>query len=120
MSIYFDYINYHNKYLEKYGSNTIILMQVGSFFEMYGTDTEGPNMKIIADILNIQCTKKNKSILEVSSNNPYLIGFPCHSLNKFIDIFIENNFTIIMIEQVTPPPSPKREVTRIISPSING
>ena len=46
-----------------------------------------------------------------------MAGFPNHSLKKFIDILINNNYTNVIIEQVTPPPNPKREVTQIISPS---
>ena len=30
-----DYINYQIKYQGKYGDKTVILMQVGSFFEAY-------------------------------------------------------------------------------------
>ena len=35
MSIYDQYIGYHNKYLKLYGEKTIVLCQVGSFFELY-------------------------------------------------------------------------------------
>ena len=117
MVIIDDYLNYHNRYTKIYGSQTIILMQVGSFFEVYGTPTEGPDMKYLANILDIQYTKKDKGIEEVSRKNHYLLGFPLYTLQKFIDILINNHFTIVLIEQVTQPPEPKREVTQIISPA---
>ncbi len=112
-----EYINYHNLYFEKYGDKTIVLMQVGSFFEMYMTNEAGPKLKELSQLLNIICTKKDKSILEVSIKNPYMIGFPLVSSDKFITLLIQNGFTVILIEQVTPPPDPKRKVTNIFSPS---
>ena len=30
-----EYLDYSKKYKEKYGENCVILMQVGSFFEIY-------------------------------------------------------------------------------------
>ena len=35
-----EYFNYQQEFVQKYGSNTIVLMQVGSFYEFYGLNTE--------------------------------------------------------------------------------
>lgn len=112
-----EYINSHKEYVKKYGEKTIVLMQVGSFFEMYMTNEAGPNLREISQILNIVCTKKDKSILEVSIRNPYMLGFPLVATDKFITLLIQNGYTIALIEQVTPPPEPKRKCTNIYSPS---
>ena len=40
-----DYLEYQSKYEEKYGSNTIVLMEVGHFFEFYGIDNEKEKFK---------------------------------------------------------------------------
>ena len=116
-----DYINYCSKYNKIYEKN-VVLMQVGSFFELYGLEKEqnkGANIQEICNLLEIQMTKKKKSNPEVSVNNPYMAGIPLFVLNKYIDILLSENYTIILVEQVTPPPEPKREVTKIISPSTN-
>jgi DNA mismatch repair protein MutS len=76
-------------------------------------------MSKIGDICNIQISKKNKTIKEVSKSNPLMAGFPLYVVNKFIQILTENNFTIVLIEQITPPPNPERKITEIISPSTN-
>lgn len=119
--IFDDYVKYTNKYQEIYGKNTLVFIEVGSFFEIYGVhnenETSGANMMEIGSLLNIQVSRKNKSILENSRENPMMAGFPNHALKKFLDILVQNNYTVIIIEQVTPPPNPKREVTQIISPS---
>ena len=117
MSITERYIYEFNKYKKQYGDKTLVLMQVGSFYEMYSTDTIGPDLKNIADILNTVCTKKDKSVKEVSMSNPYLVGFPMVATDKFISLLIKNGYTLIMVDQVTPPPEPQRKVTNIYSPS---
>lgn len=119
--IFDDYVEYTDKYRKIYGHNTLVFIEVGSFFEIYGVqnenETSGANMIEIGSLLNIQVSRKNKSILENSRDNPMMAGFPNHALKKFLDVLVHNNYTIIIIEQVTPPPCPKREVTKIISPS---
>lgn len=117
MSITERYIYEFNKYKKQYGDKALVLMQVGSFYEMYSTDTIGPDLKNIADLLNTVCTKKDKSVKEVSMSNPYLVGFPMVATDKFVSLLIRNGYTLIMIDQVTPPPDPQRKVTNIYSPS---
>ena len=111
-----DYFDYQQKHQEKYGKNTIVLMQVGSFHEAYQTMDQGFELNKIADILNIIVSKKNKSIPTVDMKNPYMMGFPSISLQKFLKILIENSFTVVVIDQVSPPPNPRREITGIYSP----
>lgn len=119
--IFDDYVAYTNKYREVYGEKTVVFIEIGSFFEIYGVNNRievcGANMIELGNLLNIQVSRKNKSILENSRDNPMMAGFPNHSLKKFIDVLINHNYTSVIIEQVTPPPNPKREVTQIISPS---
>ena len=119
-----DYLDYQKQYEKKYGPKTIILMQVGSFFEAYAIDNEHEktncdNLNFICDIMNIQISKKNKSVLEVSRSNPYMAGFPTLAIDKFIQILLNNKFTVVLIEQVTPPPEPERKITNIYSPGTN-
>ena len=114
-----EYLDQQIQFEKKYGNSTITLMQVGSFFEFYGVNNKHEkigNAEHITELLNIQLTRRNKAILENSRNNALMAGFPTHSLKKFIEILLNNQYTIILIEQVTPPPNPKREVTQIYSP----
>jgi len=119
--IYEEYLNYSEEYMKKYGKKTIIFLQAGSFFELYATYNEkqeyvGCDMGVVIDILNIQVTRKNKKIKEINIHNPLMAGFPTHSARKFIDRLLNEGYTIVMVEQVTEPPNPEREVTEIISP----
>jgi len=119
-----DYLEYTKIYKEKYGDKCIVLMQVGSFFEIYtiyqNTDTSLNNdVYIIAELCGIQTSRKNKTISEISIANPVMAGFPLASLPKFRDKILANNYTIVLVEQVSEPPNPERKVTEIISPGTN-
>jgi len=127
--IYEDYIKYHNEYTKKYGSQTIIFLEVGSFFELYAipnsdknVNDDGKNsfigcdMNAISRILDIQITRKNKKIKEATIHNPLMAGFPSHSMGKYRDKLLNEGYSIILIEQVTKPPNPERKVTEILSP----
>ena len=112
-----DYFKIHNHYANIYGQDkTIILMQVGSFHEAYCTNDKGLDLLIIAQKLDVICTKKNGN-KELSDANPRMMGFPTQVTHNFIEKLINLNFTIILIDQTTEPPNPKREITAIYSPS---
>lgn len=100
-----------------YGSKTLFMMQVGGFYEMYQTLTEGPNLTKISSILNILVSKRNKSVATVDRKNPKMSGFPLVVLNKYLKILVDNSYTVVICSQITLPPNPKREVTGIYSPS---
>lgn len=111
-----EYLNYHEKFAKKYGKDkALVLMQVGSFYEAYSTRERGPDLQSISDIINVVCTRKDKSNSVISEKNPYMLGFPTISATKFINILVDNGKTLVVIDQVTPPPSPTRAITGIYS-----
>jgi DNA mismatch repair protein MutS len=112
-----EYFRLYESYSNKYGkSNTILLLQVGSFHEAYQTLTQGFDLQKISDVLNILVSKKNKSIVEVSNKNPYMLGFPSVALSKYLKILIDSGFTVVIGDQVSPPPAPRRAITGVYSP----
>ena len=115
------YIDFHNKYVAKYGPETVVLLQNGSHFNLFALINDelnlGPDIYHIGNnILNITVTKQNKKIEEVSYKNHLLCGFPVNSVQKYENILLNHNYTVVIVEHVTPPPNPEREVTRIVSP----
>lgn len=111
MSLVDDYLKYQDKYQKKYGLTTLVFMQVGSFYEAYSTKEKGYNLIEIADLCNIICTKKDKK----KEDSPSMLGFPTISLQKYLKILLDEGLTVVVIDQVTPAPNPKREVTGIYS-----
>jgi DNA mismatch repair protein MutS len=117
-----DYIEYMKIYREQYGNKCIVFLQVGSFYEMYTIseyNNDDYDIYKIADICGIQTTKKNKSINEISRNNPVMAGFPMHSVSKFTQILLNNNYTIVIIQQGEDNKNVIRSVSEILSPGSN-
>ena len=119
-----EYIQIHDKYRKIYGENTVVLMEVGSFFEIYAVVNDevniGPDIyHICQNVLQISVTKRNKKIQEVSYNNYLQAGFPNVVIQKFENILLNNNYTVVIVEHITKPPNPERGVTRIVSPGTS-
>ena len=118
-----EYIGYCDKYRKIYGERTIILIEVGHFHEIYAvknenTDEGARDIYIIADLCNIVVTRKNKAILEISHKNHLMAGFPTYALSKHVQTLLNNNYTVVLVQQVSPTPNPERKVTQILSPSM--
>ena len=45
-----------------------------------------------------------------------MAGIPLRSLKRYLNILLQNNYTVVMIEQVKNLSNPVREITQIISP----
>lgn len=121
-----EYIEYCETYSRQYGDKTAVLLQCGDFFELYsvpapfeGAAPRGANIHVIADICNLQVTRKNKSIIEASIANPNMAGFPMHALTKHTQGLLANGYTVVIVRQITPPPNVTRKVTEILSPSTS-
>lgn len=99
--------------------NALVLMEIGTFFEIYESDGIG-KAREIADLINIQLTRKNKSIIKVTSKNPLMAGFPNHAMERYLQKIIdEEKYTILVIKQKGLPPNVKRYLSDIISPGVN-
>ena len=112
-------IELYEDYKLKYGPNTLVLMQVGSFFEMYAVDfvdkqnrlvKRGPDVKYLEQLLDIAVGHKgtNKDIFDY--NNPYMLGFPIVAQEGYIEKLLNNGYTVITIIQEGN--SKTKEITR--------
>lgn len=117
------YLDLQKSFEEKYGPNTVVVMEVGSFYEVYGVDNNEMKLgkpKEVAEILNLQLTRKNKTIQENSVKNPLLAGFPVAAFDRYIQrLTQENKYTIIIVRQNGVPPKITRSIERILSPGVN-
>ena len=118
--IYFDLQLHFEK---KYGKDALVIIEIGTFFEIY--EVNNNEMKVgkakeIAELLNIQLTRKNKAILENSISNPLLAGVPAVSLERYLSRLIDTKkYTIIVVKQKGNMPNIKRYISNIISPGTN-
>ncbi len=118
--IYFDLQEYFE---EKYGSDTVVFMEIGTFYEVYEVNNDEMQIgkaKEIAELLNIQLTKKNKNIIENSDKNPLLAGVPAVSFERYLNRLIqEQKYTVIVVKQKGNPPKISRYIAQIVSPGTN-
>ncbi|CAA6799972.1 MAG: DNA mismatch repair protein MutS [uncultured Sulfurovum sp.] len=108
---------------EKYGSDTIVFFELGSFFEVYEIDNDEQQIgkaQEIAELLNIQLTRKSKTVLTNDVKNPLMAGVPAVSFDRFLARTVsEDRYTIAIIRQRGAPPKVTRYLDRIISPGTN-
>ena len=117
---YFDLQRYFE---EKYGNDTVVFMEIGTFYEVYEVNNDEEQIgkaKEIAELLNIQLTKKNKNIIENSDRNPLLAGVPAVSFERYLNRLIqEQKYTVIVVKQKGNPPKISRYIAQIVSPGTN-
>ncbi|MEO1953970.1 MAG: DNA mismatch repair protein [Campylobacterales bacterium] len=108
---------------KKYGHDSVVFMEIGTFFEVYEVNNDKMQIgkaKEIAELLNIQLTKKNKNIIENSDKNPLLAGVPTVSFERYLNRLInEQKYTIIVVKQKGNPPKISRYISQIVSPGTN-
>ncbi|MBU1657464.1 DNA mismatch repair protein [bacterium] len=117
------YFELQTYFEEKYGHDTVVFIEIGTFFEVYEVNNDDEQIgkaKEIAELLNIQLTKKNKNILDNSDRNPLLAGVPAVSFERYLNRLIqEQKYTVIVVKQKGNPPKISRYVSQIVSPGTN-
>lgn len=120
-----EYISFFDQYQRQYGGKTTVFYQCGIFYEVYGIENEHEKLghaSEIASILNVQLTRVDKSIVENNRHNPLMMGFPCASADRNIQILIDHGYTVVIVDQTAEKQvgSKKifiREVTSVHSPA---
>ena len=100
--IYEEYFRLTKEYQVTYGTPTILLMQVGAFFEIYGLKNPDTGEILNSEIepcslicnLNM-CEKK----LSYNGHQIIMSGFRDHQLEKYLQKITENNYTAVVYVQ---------------------
>jgi DNA mismatch repair protein MutS len=101
MALTDEYFRLSNEYAHKYGKKTILLMQVGSFFECYSkTDLAGnitdANMKEFCSTCDLNCSITNGRCM---AGFPFSCNFRDYSLERYVKKMQELGYTIIIYVQ---------------------
>jgi len=102
LSITDEYFQLTNTYTSKYGTRTIVLLQVGAFFEVYGL--KNPKTQTIthsqieefAQICQLAISEKNVC---VETDHVVMAGFRDYTLEKYIQKLTENDYTAVVYIQ---------------------
>ncbi len=88
-----------------YGPQSIVLMMIGSFYEIYGVDLPNADPPLCIGkaeeartILGMNMTLKSKARAH-SGDNPFMVGFPDYALDEHIGKFLRANMTVAIYDQ---------------------
>ena len=101
-SIYFEYFQLTKEYKIKYGTNTIVLLQVGAFFEVYALkhmekgDIFESEIVAFSQICNLNVSEKKATFNE---HQVLMAGFRDYTLEKYLQKLTENHFTAVVYVQ---------------------
>lgn len=100
----------------------VVMMEIGKFYEIYTfpmeDEREEGRAREVSRATNILLTRKNKN-LPPSLTNPYMCGFPSHSLPRFVAHLVEKHgFTVVVYEQQGEAAAVTRVRRGIYSPAV--
>jgi len=102
-SIYFDYLQLSKTHIEKHGPKTIVLLQVGAFFEVYGfkSPTTGEiqdDTRIVEFCQICNLNMSDKKI--VYDGRPVIMaGFRDYSLDKYLQKITDQGYSAVVFVQ---------------------
>jgi len=102
MALIKEYFELTKKYKEDYGENTILLTQVGSFFEVYGLKIksssiiEGSRISEFSRICDLNVVEKNVC---VGKDNVLMSGFKDSYIDKYVRKIQDAGFTEVVYTQ---------------------
>jgi DNA mismatch repair protein MutS len=123
MTLINDYFDLTKKYIFEYGEKTILLMQVGAFYEVYGirskTTEQIRNSKIqdFSRICELNIVDKNICITEIKKDESIIMaGFKDIMIDKYIKKLQEAGYTSVVYTQDEQTKNTSRNLAGIFSP----
>ena len=122
MGITEDYLNYTIKWKKEYGEKTLVLMQVGSFFEVYGYIDKksqiisGSNIEAFSKICDLNIVEKNVCVPNSSHLEVLMAGFKDIQIEKYIKKIQEASYTAVVYVQDEAAKNTTRSCAGIFSP----
>ena len=119
MALIKEYFDLTKKYNVDYGDNSVLLMQVGSFFEVYGILDKksglitGSQILDFSRICELNVVEKNVC---VGKDNVVMAGFKDIMIEKYIKKLQESGFTSIIYTQDQAAKNTTRSLAGIFSP----
>ena len=101
MALIKEFFELTKRYEDDYGSNTVFLIQVGSFFECYGlkdtnNEIHGSNIVDFSRICDLNIAEKRVSI---NSEQVVMAGFTYHFLDKYVKKMQQSGYTVAVYSQ---------------------
>lgn len=117
--IYDEYFRITREYKTLYGEKTILLLQVGAFFEVYGLkhqetgEISGSLITIMADICQLNISEKKAQFNDLQI---LMAGFRDYTIDKYLNKLVENGYTVPVFVQEKKGKIIKRVLDQVYSP----
>jgi DNA mismatch repair protein MutS len=114
MAMLKEYFKLSKQYREKYGEKTILLFQVGAFYEVY-TEVDAKTKEIVEE--QVIEFKRFTGLASANKNETTLmLGFRDYIIDKYVEKIQENGYTAVVYSQDAPSSNTTRSLTGIFSP----
>ena len=118
MTLADEYFGYVEQYTKSHGPKTIVLIQVGSFYEVYGIlsadgSYKGALLKEFAAINDMVIAPKNMCI---GKEDVFMAGFGLPQLDKYVKRLLEHGYTVPVYVQDIQGKNTTRSLACIYSP----
>jgi DNA mismatch repair protein MutS len=123
MSLIDNYFKLTENYRQKYGDKTLLLMQVGAFFEVYGkkhklfeNQLKGSKIDEFCNICELNKSTKAKVSVnhtfqdEIIKCNVVMAGFRDYVLDKYLEKLTDSGYTIVVHAQEADNPTKRYEL----------
>ena len=107
MALTKSYYNLLEDYTKKYGPKTFLLMQVGSFFEVYSSTENDPIMMAFSQICDLKIAHKQDG---------FMAGFRDYLLEKYLSKINESSYTSVVFVQEEVNGTIQRKESAVYSP----
>ena len=119
MALIKEYFELTKNYQSEYGQNTLLLMQVGAFFEVYGLRDQvsqqisGSNICDFSRVCELNIAEKNSSI---GNHNVVMAGFKDIMIEKYLKKLQDDGQTVVVYTQDEAAKNTTRSLQGIYSP----
>jgi DNA mismatch repair protein MutS len=108
------YFSIQTKLFNEFSKKSVLLMQKGKFYEIYGLPEDNEYFSYICNLLGILQSRTDKS-LPLSKDNPFMAGFPIDSLNRHLKTLTEKDYKVQIVDESKSDSVISRDITRTVS-----
>jgi len=118
MTLVLEYLSLTETYIQKYGPKTLLLMQVGSFFECYAEYTGGEY--IGSNILDFcRICDLNMADKKMTQKSIVMAGFSHFMIDKYLKKMTDADYTVVVYTQDEQKTNTTRSLASIFSPGTH-
>ena len=118
------YFEEQSKYEKQFGKKTVVYIQVGDFYEIYGAELNNGDywgvLDQVAKLCNFTVSQKKVCLGNSNNHKVFMGGFPLYMIDKYVNILVDDHsWTVVVIKQDEQRSGTTRSIEGIYSPGTN-